>query len=169
MSLRKLSRIQINEIIDCLGPDYFHFRSTSVFAREMSNAVDLYFEILRWHCVNSACLSDHLKCFEALGRIPLRCSGCGARVKGRQMFRYKRRVPEHPLYICCLCVLREARLFLVGVPDCLICRGIVQHSRNDRAAFLVTVLSRAQNPRGGFVADCLASMKPLVRIECKIA
>lgn len=160
MLLCQLPRSQISEILDCLGPDDFHFRSVCVLAREISNSVDLAFEILRWHCVNSAFLECQLRCLECLGQIPLKCSRCSARVKGRQMFRLRRSrfISEGTLYICCLCVLREARFFLIGHPDGLI--GRYEVGRKARATLLVAILNRAQHPRGGLIADCLASMGP---------
>ena len=117
-----------------------------------------FFEILKWHCVNSDFLGYHLKCLEALGRLPLQCSSCVARVRGRQMFRLRRRQyeSEGTLYICCLCVLREVRFFLIGDPECL--TGRCDVGRKDRATLLVAILSRAEQKRGGLVADCLASM-----------
>ena len=87
MSLAGLPHCQIEELLACLGPDYFHLRASCVVARDKSNGVDLPFEILKWHCVNSALLDEKLRCLEALGRVPLRCSICDARKKMRQMFR----------------------------------------------------------------------------------
>ena len=165
MSFARLPHRQIDELFVFLGPDYSQLRSACVLARERSSCVDMPFEILRWHCVNSALLDEKLRCLEALGRIPLRCSICDGRVKRRQMFRYNRAgVDGHRegmLYVCCLCVFEEARRFLTGAPHCLICQGCADC--RDQATLLVAILSRMRIPRGGFASECLASMRSAER------
>ena len=125
MSFASLPHCQIDEIFACLGPDFFHLRLSSALARERSNGMDLAFEILRWHCVNSTLLDEKLRCIEVLGRLPLRCSKCDLRVKTRQMYRYTLRLDGHReglLYLCCCCALQEARSFLTGASG-LISKG----------------------------------------------
>ena len=165
MPFARLSHYQIDELFVLLGPDYSQLRRTCVYARGRSNGVDMPLEILRWHCVNSALLDEKLRCFEYLGRIPLRCSICDGKSKRRQMLRYNRVIidgrREGMLYICCLCAFEEARRFLTGAPNCLICQGGANW--RDQAAFLVAILSRMCVPRGGFASDCLSSMRPMPR------
>ena len=87
VSFARLPHCQIDELFGFLGPDCSQLRRACVLAREGSNGVDVPFEILKWHCVNSALLDEKLRCLEALGRVPLRCSICDVRKKMRQMFR----------------------------------------------------------------------------------
>ena len=166
MSFAGLPHCQIEELLACLGPDYFHLRASCVVARDKSNGVDLPFEILKWHCVNSALLDEKLRCLESLGCVPLRCSLCDARKKTRQKFRYHRGVYADGhrvgvLYMCCLCAFDEARRFLKGAPNCLISQGGADC--RDQATLLVAILSRMRMPRGGFASECLASMRPAIR------
>ena len=167
MSLAKLSSCQLDEVFACLGPDYHHFRGTCVFVRDRCNSNDLSLEILKWHCVNSPLLGDKLHCLEVMGRIPVRCSLCSKRSKTRQIYRYSRaRMSDgHRLgacYLCCVCVLSEIRLFLTGVQDCSIAQASNGRSR-EQAELFVAILSRMHAPRGGFAAQCLASMRPAER------
>ena len=53
MSFARLSHCQIDGLFGFLGPDCSQLRRACVLARERSNGVDLPFEILKWHCVNS--------------------------------------------------------------------------------------------------------------------
>ena len=146
MSLARLPHGQINELFVFLGPDSAELRRVCVLVRDGSNGLDLPFEILRWHCVNSALLDEKLHCLESLGRIPLRCSVCDARAKTRQMFRYNRNITDRHrkgmLYMCCLCVLDEARRFLKGAPNSLISQG----GADCRDHLLVAILSRMRAP-----------------------
>ena len=66
------------------------------------------------------------------------------------------------LYLCCVCVLSETRLFLTGVQDCSIAQASNGKSR-EQAELFVAILSRMHAPRGGFAAQCLASMRPSER------
>ena len=162
MSFASLPHCQIDEIFACLGPDFFHLRLSSLLARERSNGMDLALEILRWHCVNSALLDEKLRCIEILGRLPLRCSICDGRAKTRQMYRYTLRLDGHReglLYLCCYCVLHEARFFLTGAPG-LISKG--GGDRRDKAVLLTAILSRTHGARG-FAAECFRSMRPAER------
>ena len=164
MSFAGLPHCQIEELLACLGPDYFHLRASCVVARDKSNGVDLPFEILKWHCVNSALLDEKLRCLESLGRIPLRCSICDGRAKTRQIYRYTLRLDGHReglLYLCCYCVLQEARSFLThrGGTSGLISKG--GGDRRDKAVLLTAILSRTR--ASGFVADCFRSMRPAER------
>ena len=166
MSFASLPHCQIDEIFACLGPDFFHIRLSCLLARERSNSMDLALEILRWHCVNSALLDEKLRCIEILGRLPLRCSICDGRAKTRQMYRYTLRLDGHReglLYLCCYCVLQEARSFLThrGGTSGLISKG--GGDRRDQATLLVAILSRMRMPCGGFASECLASMRPAIR------
>ena len=165
MSFARLAQCLIDELFVFLGPDYSQLRSACVLTRERSSGVDMPFEILRWHCVNSTLLDEKLRCFESLGRIPLRCSICDARKKTRQMFRYNRVIVdghrEGMLYMCCLCAFDEARRFLKGTPNCLIYQGGADC--RDQATLLVAILSRMRMPCGGFASECLASMRPAIR------
>ena len=68
---------------------------------------------------------------------------------------------EGMLYMCCTCVLEEARRFLMGAPNCLISQGGADC--RDQATLFVAVLSRMCIARGGFAAECLASMRPAIR------
>ena len=167
MSLAKLSSCQLDEVFACLGPDYHHFRGTCVFARDRCNSNDLSLEILKWHCVNSPLLGDKLHCLEVMGRMPVRCSLCSKRSRTRQIYRYSRaRMSDGHrqgvLYLCCVCVLSETRLFLTGVQDCSIAQGSNGRSR-EQAELFVAILSRVRVPSGGFAAQCLASMRPSER------
>ena len=165
MAFARLPHCQIDELFVFLGPDYSQLRSACVLARERSSGVDMPFEILLWHCVNSALLDEKLRCLETLGRVPLRCSICDVRKKTRQMFRYNRVIVdghrEGVLYMCCLCAFDEARRFLKGTPNCLISQGGADC--RDQATLLVAILSRMRRPRGGFASECLASMRPAIR------
>ena len=165
MSLARLPHGQINELFVFLGPHSAQLRRACVLVRDRSSGLDLPFEILKWHCVNSALLDEKLRCLESLGRIPLRCSVCDARAKTRQMFRYNRVIVdghrEGVLYMCCLCAFDEARRFLKGAPNCLISQGGADC--RDQATLLVAILSRMRRPRGGFASECLASMRPAIR------
>ena len=165
MSFAGLPHCQIEELLACLGPDYFHLRASCVVARDKSNGVDLPFEILKWYCVNSALLDERLRCLESLGRIPLRCSICDGRAKTRWMFRYNRVIVdghrEGLLYTCCLCAFDEVRRFLKGTPNCLISQGGADC--RDQATLLVAILCRMRIARGGFASECLASMRPAIR------
>ena len=147
MSFARLPHRQIDELFVFLGPDYSQLRSACVLARERSSCLDMPFEILRWHC-NSALLDEKLRCLEALGCIPLRCSICDGRVKTRQMFRYNRvirdGVREGMVYMCCLCAFDEARRFLKGTPNCLVSQGGADC--RDQATLLVAILSRMRRP-----------------------
>ena len=87
MSFARLPHCQIDDLFVFLGPDSAELRRACVLVRDRSNGLDLPFEILKWHCVNSALLDEKLRCLEALGRVPLRCSICDVRKKMRQMFR----------------------------------------------------------------------------------
>ena len=165
MSFAGLPHCQIEELLACLGPDYFHLRASCVVARDKSNGVDLPFEILKWHCVNSALLDEKLRCLESLGRIPLRCSICDGRAKTRQIYRYTLRLDgrrEGLLYLCCYCVLQEARRFLThrGGASGLISKG--GGDRRDKAVLLTAILSRTHGARG-FAAECFRSMRPAER------
>ena len=62
------------------------------------------------------------------------------------------------LYLCCVCVLSETRLFLTGVQDCSIAQGSNGRSR-EQAELFVAIMSRVRVPSGGFAAQCLASMR----------
>ena len=166
MSFARFPHCQIDELFLFLGPDYSQLRRACVLVRDRSNGLDLPLEILKWHCVNSALLEEKLRCLESLGCVPLRCSICDARKKTRQMFRYNRGVYADghrvgTLYMCCLCVLEEARRFLKGTPTCLISQGGADC--RDQATLLVAILSRMRRPRGGFASECLASMRPAIR------
>ena len=167
MSLAKLPCCQLDDVFGCLGPDYHHLRGTCVFARDRCNSNDLSLEILKWHCVNSPLLGDKLHCLEVMGRMPVRCSLCSKRSRTRQIYRYSRaRMSDgHRLgacYLCCVCVLSEIRLFLTGVQDCSIAQASNGRSR-EQAELFVAILSRVRVPRGGFAAQCLASMRPAIR------
>ena len=162
MSFARLPLSQMDEIFSCLGPDFFHLRSSSLLARERSNGMDLALEILRWHCVNSTLLDEKTRCIEVLGRLPLRCSICDLRMKIRHMYRYTLRLDGHReglLYLCCCCVLHEARFFLTGAPG-LISKG--GGNRRDKAVLLTAILSRTHGARG-FAAECFRSMRPAER------
>ena len=162
MSFARLPHCQIDELFGFLGPDCSQLRRACVLARERSNGVDVPFEILKWHCVNSALLDEKLRCLESLGRIPLRCSICDGRAKTRQMYRYTLRLDGHReglLYLCCYCVLHEARFFLTGAPG-LISKG--GGDRRDKAVLLTAILSRTHGARG-FAAECFRSMRPAER------
>ena len=165
MSFAGHPHYMIEELFAYLGPDYFHLRASCVVARDKSNGVDLPFEILKWHCVNSALLDEKLRCLESLGRIPLRCSRCDGRAKTRWMLRYNRVIVdghrEGVLYMCCLCAFDEVRRFLKGTPNCLISQGGADC--RDQATLLVAILCRMRIARGGFASDCLASMRPAIR------
>ena len=166
MSLAKLSSCQLNEVFACLGPEHHHLRGVCVFARDRCNSNDLSLEILKWHCVNSPLLGDKLHCLEVMGRMPVRCSLCSKRSRTRQIYRYSRaRMSDGHrqgvLYLCCVCVLLETRLFLTGV-DCSIAQGSSGRSREEAELF-VAILSRMHAPLGGFAAQCLASMRPAER------
>ena len=165
MSFASLPHCQIDEIFACLGPDFFHIRLSCLLARERPNSMDLALEILRWHCVNSALLDEKLRCIEILGRLPLRCSICDGRAKTRQIYRYTLRLDGHReglLYLCCYCVLQEARRFLThrGGASGLISKG--GGDRRDKAVLLTAILSRTHGARG-FAAECFRSMRPAER------
>ena len=171
MSLVKLSSCQLDEVFACLGLDYHHLRGTCVFARDRCNSNDLFLEILKWHCVNSSLLGDKLHCLEVMGRMPVRCSLCSKRSKTRQIYRYSRNGMsdghrQGVLYLCCVCVFLETRLFLCG-QDCSIAHCSIAHWSNRRSRqqvdLFVAILSRMRVPSGGFAAQCLASMRPSER------
>ena len=163
MSLCRLPACHVDLLFACLGPDYSSLRAASVFARDRSNHIDLSFEILRWHCVNSTLLCDKLHCFEGLGRMPIRCSVCQSRSKQRQRYRYTPRTPrlgstEGILYLCSHCVLKETRVFLTSVEDCLVAQGSNGRSR-ERSDLLLGIMCRIAPHRGGFVSDCLSVLR----------
>ena len=161
MSFARLPHCQIHELFTCLGPDYYHLRASCVMAREKSNGIDLPLEILKWHCTNSDLLDVKLRCVEVLGRIPIRCSCCEVRARTRQMYRYNRSISdgqrEGMLYLCSHCALKEVRLFLSGMLGGLLCQGGL--GSNEQASLLVDILSRVHVIRGGFIGECLASMR----------
>ena len=104
MSFARLPQCQVYEIFACLGPDFYHLRASCVLARDKSKDVDPPLEVLKWHCANSDLLEQKLRCFELLGRIPLRCSRCEVRARARQIYRYSRAISdghrEGMLYLC---------------------------------------------------------------------
>ena len=168
MSFARLPHCYIDEIFSCLGPDFFHLRSSSLLTREKSNGMDLAFEILRWHCVNTALLHDRLPGLEKLGLAPLRCSKCDLLVRTRQMYRYRTKAQasfatdEGLLYFCCYCLPHEVRFFLTGAPGLISFGG---GDRKDKEVLLTHILTRTQRARGfhyhvlrGFLADCFRSM-----------
>ena len=167
MSFARLPHCQIDEIFSCLGPDFFHLRSSSLLARERSNGMDLGLEILRWHCVNSALLDAKLGCFQRKGHRPVRCRKCDVPMQTRQVYRYRSRAPNAhlhalPLYLCCYCVFNEAKLFLTGAPGLISFGG---GDRKDKVVLLTHILTRTHRARGfhyhvlrGFLADCFRSM-----------
>ena len=161
MTFARLPNCQIYELFTCLGPDYYHLRGSCVMAREKSNDIDLLLEILKWHCTNSDLLDVKLRCVEVLGRIPLRCSCCNVRARTRQIYRYNRGFSdgyrEGVLYLCSHCALKEARLFLTGNVGGLFYQGGL--GNKEQASLLVDILSRMHVIRGGFVGECLASMR----------
>ena len=132
-----------------------------LLTREKSNGIDLPLEILKWHCTNSDLLDVKLRCVEVLGRIPIRCSCCEVRARTRQMYRCNRSISdgqrEGMLYLCSHCVLKEVRLFLSGMLGGLLCQGGL--GSNEQASLLVDILSRVHVIRGGFIGECLASMR----------
>ena len=159
MLFARLPHGQIDELFVFLGPDFSQLRRACIPARERFIGVDMPFEILKWHCVNSALLVEKLYCLEELGRVPLRCSICDGRAKTRQMFRYYRNKmgghPEGPLYMCCLCAFDESRRFLKGAQNSLFAQG--GDACGDRARLLLAILGRMHIPRGGFASECFAS------------
>lgn len=161
MSFARLPQCQVREIFVCLGPDFSHLRGACLLTRNFSNGIDLALEILKWHVTNSALLAE-LRCFEALGRIPLRCTRCDVLARTRQMYRYNRAISdgqrEGMLYICSKCALKEARSFLTGMLGGLLCQGGL--GSKDQASLLVCILSRVHVERGGFAEECLLSMRP---------
>ena len=165
MTLARLPHCQIHELFTCLGPDYYHLRGSCVLAREKSKGVDLPLEVLKWHCANSDLLEQKLRCFELLGRIPLRCSRCEVRTRTCQMYRYNRAISdgnrEGMLYLCWNCALEEARLFLTGKGGCLIALGGAD--RRDQATLFVALVSRTKASRAGFAEECLLSMRAAQR------
>ena len=165
MSFARLPQCQVYEIFVCLGPDFYHLRGSCVLAREKSKGIDLPLEVLKWHCANSDLLEQKLRCFELLGRIPLRCSRCEVRARARQIYRYSRAISdghrEGMLYLCWNCALEEARLFLTGKGGFLIALGGAD--KRDQATLFVALVSRTKASRAGFAAECLAAMRPLAR------
>ena len=165
MSLCRLPACHVDLLFACLGPDYSSLRAASVFARDRSNHIDLSFEILRWHCVNSTLLCDKLHCFEGLGRMPIRCSVCQSRSKQRQRYRYTPRRSdgrhEGILYLCSHCVLKETLVFLTSVEDGLVAQGLISYSgrSRERADLLLGIMCRIAPHRGGFVSDCLSVLR----------
>ena len=151
MSFAILKISQIDALFECLGPDFGNLRGACSLARKRSNGVNLYLEIIKWHCKND--MPDLLAIlgFEPLGRIPCRCARCRVRVRTRQMWRFPPReseprpdaVPRRVL--CYYCVVAEVRLAFARNPQlreaCLISQAGVTIQQKKR--FLQALVDRS--------------------------
>ena len=105
-------------ILDCLGPDVYHLRSTCRLYRQAD--FDLLREVLRWRCVNSPQRLEmtilHPQCLISLGKLPLRCASCTMKRKTRHMYRYYNKGPGAPTteYLCCYCAYADLQKWLKG-------------------------------------------------------
>ena len=145
MSFAILKISQIDALFECLGPDFGNLRGACSLARKRSNGVNLYLEIIKWHCTNSDGLLTILE-FAPLGRIPHRCARCSVRVRTRQMWRFPslpKAVPQRVL--CYYCVVAEVRLAFARNPQlreaCLISQAGVTIEKKKR--FLQALVDRS--------------------------
>ena len=167
MSLVHLASCIFKQILSCLGPAFSPLRATCVFAKTHSHHVDLFLEILRWHCANSMLLASaqafHRQCLDVLGKIPLRCSVCQIKARNRQMYRYFRLLSnglrDGVIYLCSDCVFCESKLFLTGADGLL---SQASSGTRDQIRLGVAILRRLRMPRGGFANTFLASLRDVV-------
>ena len=139
MPFAKLPDSVIVALFEYLGPEYGNFRRAYLLACRSSNGVNLYLEIIKWHCTTpptnpyflsyADCLMRNLDFDSFAGRNPHRCAHCSMLVRNRQMWRFpmmfSRLLPQRIL--CCNCVVLEVRLYFARDPriqaTCLISRG----------------------------------------------
>jgi hypothetical protein len=167
MALAQLPPTLLMEVFDCLGPAFSCLRATCLRAKACSCHLDIYLQILKWHCVNSLLLENAAfaigKVVEVLGKMPIRCSECLINGRFRQMYRIRCRHPgvssvkTNAFLICSLCVFREMQTFLAGAKGLLSRAG---WQRQDMMRVGVAIMCRIYMPSGGFVEQFLASLRP---------
>ena len=147
MSFAILKISQIDALFECLGPDFGNLRGACSLARKRSNGVNLYLEIIKWHCTNSDWGLLSILGFYPLGRIPCRCAHCKVRVRTRQMWRFPQVGHEDHFIprtsfvgfrriLCCYCVVAEVRLAFARDPGvratCIISQARISDADKNR-------------------------------------
>jgi len=180
MALAQLPPTLLMEVFDCLGPAFSCLRATCLRAKACSCHLDIYLQILKWHCVNSLLLENATFALTPVvtvfRRVPIRCSECLINGRFRQMYRIRCRHPAgwvnqesargdpgvsfvktNAFLICSLCVFREMQTFLAGAKGLLSRAG---WQRQDMMRVGVAIMCRIYMPSGGFVEQFLASLRP---------
>ena len=148
MSFAILPHSQIDALFEYLGPDFSNLRGACSLARERSNGVELYLEIIKWHCTNPNGLLKIIG-FEPVGRLPsFRCArsilGCGPGPGSRQMWRFRKSFTGRH-FLCCKCVVKYVRLAFSDDP--LSISSLARISNADKNEFLRSVEVRSTEGR----------------------
>ena len=130
MSFAFLPHSQIDALFEYLGPVFNNLRGACSLARQKSNGVELYLEIIKWYCTNPTPGPNPIRLlgFFPLGRIHRGCTRCSVKVRTRQMWRFPvSRSFQLPI-LCCKCMMLEVRLSFARNPQlratCIIFQAI---------------------------------------------